>query len=233
MRALHTLPALALAALVVVAPARADQVIADDLVVKGQGDCVGFDCTVGDTWTFGSVRTKENNLRIHFDDTSDPLVGPANDWRITANDSASGGFNYLRIEDGTTGFSPFRVDGAAPTDSLVVASSGAVGIGTDAPAARLHAVGSVRVNGDLLARGSVESGLVPATALVKRVGSVTFAAPAPGDYAIALSPVGATPKAKLEVFLISRDANGFTFSVAGNLENLAAVAWTTRPVGEN
>ena len=74
---------------------------------------------------------------------------------------------------------------------------------------------------------------MPATALVKRAGTVTFAAPAPGDYAIALSPLGATPKAKLEVWLTGRNANGFTFTVSGRLKDLSGVAWTIRPVGEH
>jgi hypothetical protein len=225
------LPALALG-LAASLPAHADQVIAEDYVIQGR-DCIGFDCAMGETFAFESIRTKENNLRIHFEDTTDPLVAPANDWRLTANDSASGGASYFSIDDATSVLVPFRVDGAAPTDSLVVASTGAIGVGTGAPSARLHAVGSVRVNGDLLVIGSApQSGVVAASALVKRAGSVTFAAPAAGDYAIALTPIAATPKAKLEVWLTGRDANGFTFAVAGNLKNLAAVAWTTRPVGE-
>ena len=113
-----------------------------------------------------------------------------------------------------------------------ITSSGAVGVGTSAPAVRLHAVGSVRVNGDLFARGAVQSGVVPASALVKRAGAVTFAAPAATDYAIALTPVGATPAAKLEVWLTARDADGFTFAVSGKLKDLSGVAWTIREVGE-
>jgi hypothetical protein len=223
----------AAACLLAAAPARSDQLIAEDLVVQGQGDCMGFDCTGLESFPFGSIRLKENNLRIRFDDTSDPLLAPANDWQIIANDSASGGANYLSLEDATTLLVPFRVDGGAPSNALVIAPSGAVGLGTATPSARLHAVGSVRVNGDLAVTRAVQSGVVAASALVKRAGSVTFAQPAAADYAIALTPIGATPKAKLEVWLTGRDANGFTFVVSGKLEDLSGVAWTVRELGEH
>jgi hypothetical protein len=226
-------PLAAAALLLASASARADQLIAEDLVVQGQGDCIGFDCVAGEVFPFGSVRMKENNLRIGFADTSDPLLAPANDWQITANDTASGGPSYLSIDDITNARVAFRVDSGAPTDALVIASSGAIGLGTAAPAARLHTVGSVRVNGDLSMTRSVQSGVVLASALVKRAGAVAFAQPAAGDYAIALTPVGATAKAKLEVWLTGRDANGFTFLVSGKLKDLAGVAWTIREVGEH
>jgi hypothetical protein len=233
MRALaRLLPALGAAAtLLTGAPARADQVIAQDLVLQGS-DCIGFDCVMAEAFLFDTIRLKENNLRIHFEDTTDPLAGPATDWRITANDSASGGPSYLRIEDATSATFPVRVDSGAPTDALVVLSSG-VGVGTATPSARLHTVGSVRVTGDLVVvRPAQISGVVPASALIKRNGSVAFAAPQAGPYAIALTPIGATPKAKLEVRLIARDADGFAFAVSGKLKDLSGVAWTIRPVTE-
>ena len=62
-----------------------DQVIPDDLIVQGSG-CVGFDCVNNESFGFDTIRLKENNLRIKFEDTS---VGtfPTNDWQLTANDS--------------------------------------------------------------------------------------------------------------------------------------------------
>ena len=74
----------------------ADQVIPDDLIVQGS-TCVGFDCINNESFGFDTIRLKENNTRIKFEDTS--LAGfPTNDWQLTANDSASGGaskFSYL------------------------------------------------------------------------------------------------------------------------------------------
>ena len=53
--------------------------------------CVGDDCLAAESFGFDTLRLKENNLRIHFDDTSVAASFPANDWRLYANDSANGG----------------------------------------------------------------------------------------------------------------------------------------------
>ncbi len=52
-----------------VPPTPDDQVIADDLIVQGS-TCVGFDCVNGESFGFDTIRLKENNTRINFDDTS-------------------------------------------------------------------------------------------------------------------------------------------------------------------
>lgn len=49
--------------------AGADQVIADNLAVQG-GACVGVDCVNGENLGSDTLRPKENNLRILFQDTS-------------------------------------------------------------------------------------------------------------------------------------------------------------------
>ena len=113
------------------APARADQVIADDLVVQGSG-AFGFDAILNENFGADTIRLKENNLRIHFDDTSAGTF-PGNDWRLIANDQANGGGNYFAIEDSTAARIPFRVDAGAPADALRIVSSGHIGIGTSAP----------------------------------------------------------------------------------------------------
>lgn len=117
-----------------------DQVIADDLIVQSS-ICAGFDCVNNESFGFDTFRLKENNTRIGFDDTS---VGAfaANDWTIVANDSASGGANYLAFEDVTGARMPFRVDAGAPTDSLRVASTGRMGIGTGSPVLDVHIANS-------------------------------------------------------------------------------------------
>ena len=63
---------------------------------------------------------KENNLRIFFEDTSISPGFPPNDWRLIANDSASGGSNFFAIEDATAARQVFRVDAGAPANSLRV-----------------------------------------------------------------------------------------------------------------
>src|ERR1700755_1483411 len=106
--------------------AAADQVIPDDLIVQGSA-CVGLDCVDGESFGFDTIRLKENNTRIKFDDTSTSPGFPNNDWQLTANDSASGGLNKFSIENITAATIPFTVVGAAPSNSLFVDEFGRVG----------------------------------------------------------------------------------------------------------
>lgn len=113
-----------------------DQVIPDDLIVQGSL-CTGFDCVNNESFGFDTIRLKENSTRIKFDDTS---VGafPANDWQLTANDSASGGANKFSIEDVTGAKVPFTVTAGAATNSIFVDSTGRVGLRTATPVLDLH-----------------------------------------------------------------------------------------------
>ncbi len=113
------------------------QVFTQDVIVQGSL-CVGIDCTSGENFGFDTQRFKENNLRIHFDDSSSSASFPSNDWRIVVNDTANGGDNHFSIEDATSGRTPFRVDAGAPSNSIRVNSSGRVGIGEDIPLVELH-----------------------------------------------------------------------------------------------
>ena len=81
---------------------QADQVILDDLIVDGS-TCVGQDCVNGEAFGFDTIRVKENNLRIKFDDTSSTSSFPQQDWQLTANDSSNGGLNKFSIDDITGG----------------------------------------------------------------------------------------------------------------------------------
>src|SRR5687767_11994604 len=109
--------------------AGADQVIPDDLITQGSA-CVGLDCVDNESFGFDTIRLKENNTRIKFDDTSMSTGFPSTDWQLTANDSASGGASKFSIEDITAATVPFTVLGAAPTNSLFVGSTGKVGLRT-------------------------------------------------------------------------------------------------------
>lgn len=117
----------------------ADQQFLDDVIVVGSL-CAGQDCNNGESFGFDTIRMKENNLRLHFDDTSNSASFPQNDWRLVANDSGNGGSNYLAIEDATAGRIPFRVESGARANSLVVESDGDVGFGTLNPVVTMHAV---------------------------------------------------------------------------------------------
>lgn len=117
-------------------PSLADQVIADDLIVQSSL-CVGFDCVNNESFGFDTIRLKENNTRIKFEDTSTGAF-PATDWQLTANDSAAGGLNKFSIEDVTAARVPFTIVGAAPTNSMFVDSLGRVGLRTATPVLDLH-----------------------------------------------------------------------------------------------
>lgn len=117
--------------------ALADQVFNDDLIVGGSA-CVGIDCNNGESFGFDTLRLKENNLRIKFEDTSASASFPSNDWQLTANDSSNGGANKFSIDDITGGKTPFTVTAGAPTHSLFIKENGRVGFGTNAPIVNLH-----------------------------------------------------------------------------------------------
>ncbi len=129
--------ALVFASTCLMGTAQADQVIADDLIVDGSA-CVGMDCVNNEAFGFDTIRLKENNLRIRFDDTSNSGSFPSTDWQLTANDSANGGQNRFSIEDITAGKIPFTIEGNAPSNSLYVDDGGRVGVGTSAPVLQLH-----------------------------------------------------------------------------------------------
>ncbi len=120
-------------------PVYADQVILDDAIIDGSG-CFGQDCVNGEVFSFDTLRLKENNLRIHFQDTSNSASFPTNDWRIAINDSSNGGGNYFSIDDVDGGRSPFRIEAGAPSFSLYVEDYGRIGLGTSTPAVELHIV---------------------------------------------------------------------------------------------
>ena len=114
-----------------------DQVILDDLIVVGSL-ALGIDAVDGEDFGFDTFRLKENNLRIHFDDTSASSSFPSNDWRIVINDAINGGANYFGIEDATADIMPFKILASAPANAFFMAANGNIGLGTDAPVVKLH-----------------------------------------------------------------------------------------------
>ncbi|MGB9365356.1 MAG: tail fiber domain-containing protein [Xanthobacteraceae bacterium] len=117
--------------------AAADFVINDDLIVIGS-TCIGFDCKDGEVFSFDTLRLKENNTRIKFEDTSTSKGFPNNKWQLTANDSESGGANKFSIDDVTGAKTPFTVIAGAPTNSMFVDSAGRLGLRTSSPALDVH-----------------------------------------------------------------------------------------------
>jgi hypothetical protein len=118
-----------------------DIVHADDVIIQGSL-CVGLDCVINESFGFDTIRLKENNTRIKFQDTSTGTGFPTHDWQLTANDSASGGAEKFSIEDITAGTVPFTVRGSAPTNSVFVDSTGRLGLRTATPVLDIHAATS-------------------------------------------------------------------------------------------
>jgi hypothetical protein len=125
MKSRHAALAAASMSLLFAPSASADQTIPDDLIVQGS-QCVGLDCVTNEAFGFDTLRMRENNIRIKFDDTSASAGFPANDWALQANDSANGGANRFMLFDDTAGRSPFSVFAGAPADALVITASGQV-----------------------------------------------------------------------------------------------------------
>ena len=121
-----------------------DQVIADDLIVQGS-ICAGLDCVNNEDFGFDTIRVKENNTRIQFDDTSTSAGFPNENWQIRANDSGSGGTNFLGfVDQGATGNSEtgtivFAVNSGASANSIRVGSNSKVGLRTATPVLDVHA----------------------------------------------------------------------------------------------
>jgi hypothetical protein len=132
--------AAAIAAVIAATPpgAEADQVINDDLIVTGS-ECIGFDCVSGEFFSADTLKLKENNTRLLFDDTSAEPGYAATDWRLTANEQPIDGANQFSIDDVTAGTIPFLLEAGLPTGSLFVGEAG-VGMGTTSPDQRLHLV---------------------------------------------------------------------------------------------
>ena len=114
-----------------------DQVILDDLIVDGSA-CIGFDCVNGEAFGFDTLRLKENNIRVHFHDTSSSASFPTNDWRLVINDTSNGGASHFSIDDVDAGRTPFRVKAGANNWSVLVDTGGRVGFGTSTPVVELH-----------------------------------------------------------------------------------------------
>ncbi len=125
------------AAMTLTGAAYADQVFLDDVIVDGSL-CVGQDCANGESFGFDTLRLKENNLRIHFQDTSNTASFPTTDWRIIINSSDNGGGSFFAVQDSDAGRNIFHIEASAPTNSLYVDDGGRIGLGTSTPVVQLH-----------------------------------------------------------------------------------------------
>lgn len=117
-----------------------DQVVAENYIAQGSA-CVGLDCVNNESFGVDTLRLKENNLRLKFEDTSSAPF-PNNHWQLVANDSASGGASYFGIDDVTGSRAPVRWLAGAPAHSLHLDAQGRVGVRTAVPVLDLHVLSS-------------------------------------------------------------------------------------------
>lgn len=116
----------------------------DDVTIVGSL-CTGFDCSSVESFNLDTLRIKESNLRIHFDDTSASASFPDNDWRIIINDATNGGANYFAVENSTSTRVPFTISDSAVANSLYVSADTQfnrprIGMGTNTPDTALEVV---------------------------------------------------------------------------------------------
>ena len=105
----------------------------DDVSATG-GVCAGADCTSSESYALVTVKMKANNTRLKFEDTSTAVGFASTDWQLSANDSFSGGANKFFVEDLTAVTVPMVIEGATPSNTLYLDSTGRVGLRTSTPA---------------------------------------------------------------------------------------------------
>ncbi|QGX96793.1 hypothetical protein EI983_00005 (plasmid) [Roseovarius faecimaris] len=132
--ALHT----ALLTLGLAAPALADQVISDDLIVEANL-CVGSgDCVNGENFGNTDIRIKSLSPEIQFFD------GEANHttWTVSVDDQLSGVEQGFSIRDETNGVFPFVIAPNGVSSALFIQNNGHIGLGTTMPGEELHVTGT-------------------------------------------------------------------------------------------
>ncbi len=116
--------------------AASEEVVADNLVVQGNA-CIGDGCGTGDADGPPLLRLKSTVATgIFFEDVTDGLTYDR-DWLLQANPTI-GGPDHFFLRDVDASTTPFSVQGDAPTSSLVVTSTGKIGLGTTTPGSQLH-----------------------------------------------------------------------------------------------
>ncbi|KAL7571340.1 hypothetical protein ACA910_007656 [Epithemia clementina (nom. ined.)] len=99
---------------------------------------------LGTSYPQAKLHLVGDSTSIRLDDTGYGNNQPQT-WDIAANDN---GFNvYESTRDRRT--LPFKISSGATSLSIAVSKDGNVGLGTDSPAAKLHVLGSTRIDGNL------------------------------------------------------------------------------------
>lgn len=116
---------------------RTNEFFNEDVSATG-GVCAGFDCTAAESYGFATIKLKENNLRIKFEDTSTSAGFSTTDWQLSAGDTSATGVEKFFLEDLTAATVPLLIEGGTPSNSIYVDSTGRIGMRTSVPARDLH-----------------------------------------------------------------------------------------------
>ncbi|OAN68246.1 hypothetical protein A8B82_04965 [Sulfitobacter sp. EhC04] len=116
---------------------------ANDAVIRDQL-CVGTNCANAQTFIdslAGSLMLRDTRTRIDFEDASDNVNFPGDEWSILINDIfefSSGGINHFSVQNRTDNTTPLRIEGGAPNNAIYTNAAGQVGLGTSLPQSALH-----------------------------------------------------------------------------------------------
>ena len=91
----------------------------DDAIIQGSL-AVGLDAVEGEVFDFYTVKLKEDNTRLRFEDTSNSASFPSVDWDLEANSSEDGGANYFAIKNVDATATPFQINGEAIDSAWVL-----------------------------------------------------------------------------------------------------------------
>lgn len=116
-----------------------DSIETGNLIVQ-KNACIGDECGTTDA-NFSALKLKAVQPNILFDDVALP-EGPASshDWALFVNYNDVDQFS---IVDFTNALFPFSIAAGAPNNSLFIASTGNVGIGTAVPGSKLDIEASI------------------------------------------------------------------------------------------
>jgi hypothetical protein len=121
-------------------PTPLDQVILDDLIVVGK-ECLGTDCVNGEAFGPENSRLKKGDTpELRLVQTNTGSFSPWT-WGVAGNEA-----NFFTRDVTGGGTLPFRILPGAPTSSLVVSSTGSVGIGTSNPTNKLTVAGGIELS---------------------------------------------------------------------------------------
>ncbi len=101
---------------------------------------IGSGMSSGFNFDENTVVISENNIKMRFEDTSSPSF-PDNDWGFEFNSSisfADGGEDYFKLNDFSTGTTPFCISGSIDHSVYIQGASGNIGFGTNNPLKKLH-----------------------------------------------------------------------------------------------